>query len=93
MEEVEGGADGEEHVVVVPFVQNDENQIANLETKTTDDGETRGRRATQKSGIAAFVFVIKNVCDCCTLCHFRAGNGSATDGCQIIHLLSDCDFV
>lgn len=42
VEEVEGGADGEEHVVVVPFIQNDENQIADLEA------ETRRRRGDKR---------------------------------------------
>lgn len=33
MEEVEGGSDCEQHVVVVYLVQDDENQIAYLETE------------------------------------------------------------
>lgn len=32
MEEVEGGSHREQHVVVVSLVQDDENQIADLET-------------------------------------------------------------
>ena len=41
MEEVEGGAHGEQHVVVVPLVQDDEHQVAHLEASGWGGGDRK----------------------------------------------------
>lgn len=40
VQEVEGGSDREQHVVVVPLVQDDQNQIAYLETEANKQTKT-----------------------------------------------------